>query len=240
MVRASVRPEGVNAALAAPNAANVVNSASTADTEETDLSPGGNRESRASGLPVSLSSSSFAQVKGTVQRAIRVTPPPPYEVNRKKVSLGFFWASRRSDEDILKSPSLQAVAIDIDKEEEAIRSGIERCELALKAKLVPPLSKNSSLDSENTNSDEIFSACTTQPLDDRLEPSDDTSLEAIAIVEPLLSNSPSISFSSNGSSQEGSPLETSNDTAHDTISASPEDISSDTNPQNPNVDLVMK
>ena len=55
--------------------------------------------------------------------------------------------------------------MDIDKEEEALRSGIKKSALALKARLEqPPLSKNASVDSNGTTSDDI-SACTTQPMD---------------------------------------------------------------------------
>jgi len=57
------------------------------------------------------------------------------------------------------------VAVDIDKEEEALRAGIKKSALALKARLEqPPLSKNASVDSNGTTSDDI-SACTTQPMD---------------------------------------------------------------------------
>ena len=57
------------------------------------------------------------------------------------------------------------MAVDIDKEEEALRAGIKKSALALKARLEqPPLSKNASVDSNGTTSDDI-SACTTQPMD---------------------------------------------------------------------------
>ena len=59
----------------------------------------------------------------------------------------------------------QAVAVDIDKEEEALRSGIERSALALKSRLEQPLMKNDSMDSTETGpSSDSASACTTQPL----------------------------------------------------------------------------
>ena len=55
--------------------------------------------------------------------------------------------------------------MDIDKEEEALRAGIKKSALALKARLEqPPLSKNASVDSNGTTSDDI-SACTTQPME---------------------------------------------------------------------------
>ena len=82
--------------------------------------------------------------------------------------------------------------MDIDKEEEALRAGIKKSALALKARLEQPtLSKNASMDSNGTTSDDI-SACTTQPMD------------SIAAVnnesgdEPLLLDA--ISFSSHESS----------------------------------------
>ena len=89
------------------------------------------------------------------------------------------------------SSQLQAVAVDIDKEEEALRAGIKKSALALKARLEQPtLSKNASMDSNGTTSDDI-SACTTQPMD------------SIAVNnesgdEPLLLDA--ISFSSHESS----------------------------------------
>ena len=55
--------------------------------------------------------------------------------------------------------------MDIDKEEEALRSGIERSALALKSRLEQPLMKNDSMDSTETGpSSDSASACTTQPL----------------------------------------------------------------------------
>ena len=58
------------------------------------------------------------------------------------------------------------MAVDIDKEEEALRAGIKKSALALKARLEqPPLSKNASVDSNGTASHDI-SPCTTQPMDE--------------------------------------------------------------------------
>ena len=55
--------------------------------------------------------------------------------------------------------------MDIDKEEEALRSGIERSALALKSRLEQPLMKNDSMDSTETGpTSDSVSACTTQPL----------------------------------------------------------------------------
>merc|ERR1712083_647009 len=66
-----------------------------------------------------------------------------------------------------------AVAVDIDKEEAALRSGIERSALALKSRLEQPLMmKDDSIDSTETgpSSDSCSaSACTTQPLDQPLD-----------------------------------------------------------------------
>ena len=44
------------------------------------------------------------------------------------------------------------MAVDINKEEEALRSGIERSALALKSRLEPTLMKNDSLDSNGSGS----------------------------------------------------------------------------------------
>merc|ERR1711899_280205 len=98
-------------------------------------------------IPNSISSSSFAQVKHSFKTAIGASPPPPYE----------------------------AVASDIDKEEEALRAGmVERCELTLQSRLEPPtLTKDTSIDStgtedltsaSGTSGASGGSACTTQPL----------------------------------------------------------------------------
>ena len=70
------------------------------------------------------------------------------------------------------------MAVDIDKEEEALRSGVERAALVLNSRLEPaaaaaasissrPLLKNDSMESNGTTSDDVTSAsaCTTQPLD---------------------------------------------------------------------------
>merc|ERR1712223_2370793 len=93
-------------------------------------------------LPISSSSPTFSNVKETIQRAVSGSPPPPYE----------------------------AVAVDIDKEEEALRSGIERSALDLKSRLEQPLMKNDSMDSTETGpSSDSASACTTQPLDQPLD-----------------------------------------------------------------------
>merc|ERR1712156_1308454 len=57
-----------------------------------------------------------------------------------------------------------------DKEEEALRSGIERSALALKSRLEQPLMKNDSMDSTETGpTSDSVSACTTQPLDQPLD-----------------------------------------------------------------------
>jgi len=98
-------------------------------------------------IPNSISSSSFAQVKHSFKTAIGASPPPPYE----------------------------AVASDIDKEEEALRAGmVERCELTLQSRLEPPtLTKDTSIDStgtEDLTSASGASACTTQPLVQALQP----------------------------------------------------------------------
>merc|ERR1712083_991428 len=104
-----------------------------------------------------------------------------------------------------------AVAVDIDKEEEALRSGIERSALALKSRLEQPLMKNDSMDSTETGpSSDSASACTTQPLDHPLDaimvsPAQTTNVTTttVSIEEPddqplLLSDA--ISFSSSNSS----------------------------------------
>merc|ERR1719219_1775405 len=141
MVRSAIRPEGVNNTCGSGSedagAGNVVTTASTAETEETEVCSTQQRPS----LPISSSSPTFSNVKETIQRAVSGSPPPPYE----------------------------AVAVDIDKEEEALRSGVERAALVLNSRLEPAcaasmLLKNDSMDSNGTTSDELTSACTTQPL----------------------------------------------------------------------------
>merc|ERR1712141_628648 len=146
MVRSAIRPESSLNSTSAGNGNNLTSS-STVETEETtDLciaqpqqppSQPLQQPLRPNSIPISQSTPSFAHVKETIQRAVGGTPPPPYE----------------------------AVAVDIDKEEEALRAGIKKSALALKARLEqPPLSKNASVDSNGTTSDDI-SACTTQPMD---------------------------------------------------------------------------
>jgi len=153
MVRSAIRPESSLNSTSAGNGNNLTSS-STVETEETtDLciaqpqssttassqpeSQHSQQPLRPNSIPISQSTPSFAHVKETIQRAVGGTPPPPYE----------------------------AVAVDIDKEEEALRAGIKKSALALKARLEqPPLSKNASVDSNGTTSDDI-SACTTQPMD---------------------------------------------------------------------------
>merc|ERR1712018_825112 len=147
MVRSAIRPDSTHSGTG-----NHLTSSSTVETEETtDLcivqptsacqsgpkqQPQPPQPLRPNSIPISQSTPSFAHVKETIQRAVGGTPPP-YE----------------------------AVAVDIDKEEEALRAGIKKSALALKARLEqPPLSKNASVDSNGTTSDDI-SACTTQPMD---------------------------------------------------------------------------
>merc|ERR1712203_617442 len=125
----------------------------------------------------------FSNVKeNAIQRTATGSPPPPYE----------------------------AVAVDIDKEEEALRSGIERSALALKSRLEQPLMKNDSIDSTVTGrSSDSASACTTQPLDHPLDaimvsPAQTTNVTTTVSIEepddqPLLL-SDAISFSSSNSS----------------------------------------
>merc|ERR1712156_257484 len=123
-------------------------------------------------IPNSISSSSFAQVKHSFKTAIGASPPPPYE----------------------------AVASDIDKEEEALRAGmVERCELTLQSRLEPPtLTKDTSIDStgtEDLTSASGASACTTQPLVQALQPP-----EASPLLDSPNSSSGLSSFSASSSS----------------------------------------
>merc|ERR1712156_775791 len=123
-------------------------------------------------IPNSISSSSFAQVKHSFKTAIGASPPPPYE----------------------------AVASDIDKEEEALRAGmVERCELTLQSRLEPPtLTKDPSIDStgtEDLTSASGASACTTQPLVQALQPP-----EASPLLDSPNSSSGLSSFSASSSS----------------------------------------
>merc|ERR1712156_923156 len=123
-------------------------------------------------IPNSISSSSFAQVKHSFKTAIGASPPPPYE----------------------------AVASDIDKEEEALRAGmVERCELTLQSRLEPPtLTKYTSIDStgtEDLTSASGASACTTQPLVQALQPP-----EASPLLDSPNSSSGLSSFSASSSS----------------------------------------
>merc|ERR1712156_895785 len=123
-------------------------------------------------IPNSISSSSFAQVKHSFKTAIGASPPPPYE----------------------------AVASDIDKEEEALRAGmVERCELTLQSRLEPPtLTKDTSIDStgtEDLTSASGAPACTTQPLVQALQPP-----EASPLLDSPNSSSGLSSFSASSSS----------------------------------------
>lgn len=160
MVRAAIRPDGVNNTTSASNNStanmtsntsseeiNVVNS--SAETEETEVC-----STQRPSIPISHSSPTFMhykdnsnELRGQPQQRAG-SPPPPYET----------------------------VAVDINKEEEALRSGIERSALALKSRLEQPLMKNDSMDSNGSSSDDA-SACTTQPLD------------AIMLAPPLSSTS---------------------------------------------------
>merc|ERR1712083_570414 len=201
MVRSAIRPEGVNNNSGNGNRNSetgsrqttevVTGTSSTAETEETEVCSTTQREQRPS-LPISTSSPTFSNVKETIQRTASGSPPPPYE----------------------------AVAVDIDKEEEALRSGIERSALALKSRLEQPLMKNDSMDSTETGpSSDSASACTTQPLDQPLDAimvsdahtSDNAVTTTVSIEEPddqpLLLDA--ISFSSSNSSSASKDLKTS-------------------------------
>jgi len=148
MVRSAIRPEGVNntcggnrnSETGSRQPTEVVTG--TSSTAETEETEVCSTTQQRPSLPISTSSPTFSNVKETIQRTATGSPPPPYE----------------------------AVAVDIDKEEEALRSGIERSALALKSRLEQPLMKNDSMDSTETGpTSDSVSACTTQPLDQPLD-----------------------------------------------------------------------
>jgi len=152
MVRSAIRPEGVNNTCGGNGNRNSENGngngeptevvTGTSSTAETEETEVCSTTQQRPSLPISTSSPTFSNVKETIQRTASGSPPPPYE----------------------------AVAVDIDKEEEALRSGIERSALALKSRLEQPLMKNDSMDSTETGpSSDSASACTTQPLDQPLD-----------------------------------------------------------------------
>ena len=89
MVRAAIRPEGTNTA-SSPEV-NPTSAASTATTTASEMedvdaikivATPNQRPSGSNGgsIPASISSSSFAQVKHSLQAAIMPSPPPPYAV----------------------------------------------------------------------------------------------------------------------------------------------------------------
>lgn len=175
---------------------NVVNS--SAETEETEVC-----STQRPSIPISHSSPTFMHYKDNSnelrgqQQQRAGSPPPPYEVNKNRSIFD-------------RAPtgncfSFKTVAVDINKEEEALRSGIERSALALKSRLEQPLMKNDSMDSNGSSSDDA-SACTTQPLDAIMlaPPLSSTSAGAAAIDhgddQPLLLDA--ISFSSSSSSKD--------------------------------------
>ena len=103
----------------------------------------------------------------------------------------------------------QAVAVDIDKEAEALRSGIERSALALKSRLEQqPLVKNDSVDSNGTSDNS--SACTTHPLDAIMiappEPVASTSGRKFVQAEDQTHLLDSVSFSSSNLSSSKDPI----------------------------------
>jgi len=158
MVRSAIRPEGVNNTCggngsgrsgsgsdSCSGSGRQTDVVTTLSTAETEETEVCSTAQRPS-LPISNSSPTFSNVKeNAIQRTATGSPPPPYE----------------------------AVAVDIDKEEAALRSGIERSALALKSRLEQPLMmKDDSIDSTETgpSSDSCSaSACTTQPLDQPLD-----------------------------------------------------------------------
>lgn len=221
MVRAAVRPEGTNSTSspeANPNSAasTVTTTASASEMEDVDAikvanaatsgqprSSTSGHDARISGgnsganIPASLSSSSFAQVKQGLKAAIGASPPPPYE----------------------------AVASDIDKEEEALRAGmVERCELTLQSRLEPPtLTKDTSIDS--TGTEDLTSAsggsnCTTQPMVHALiQPPPTVSAEAPLLLDSPNSSSGLSSFSA--SSLKESPSSSSSTTHQEVVQIEP-------------------
>merc|ERR1711899_128232 len=143
-------------------------------SSSTPQTPSGGPATSSTTIPNSISSSSFAQVKHSFKTAIGASPPPPYE----------------------------AVASDIDKEEEALRAGmVERCELTLQSRLEPPtLTKDTSIDStgtEDLTSASGASACTTQPLVQALQPP-----EASPLLDSPNSSSGLSSFSASSSTHQ--------------------------------------
>lgn len=135
-VRAAIRPEGVNNEGSRSDRDRDRHVLNSNSTAETEETEVCSTQRPS--IPISHSSPTFAQNHVKENNAPRsVSPPPPYET----------------------------VAVDINKEEEALRSGIERSALALKSRLEPTLTKNDSLDSNGSESTETGSACTTQPLD---------------------------------------------------------------------------
>jgi len=148
MVRSAIRPEGVNNSCGGNRNSETGSGqptevvTGTSSTAETEETEVCSTTQQRPSLPISTSSPTFSNVKETIQRTATGSPPPPYE----------------------------AVAVDIDKEEEALRSGIERSALALKSRLEQPLMKNDSMDSTETGpTSDSVSACTTQPLDQPLD-----------------------------------------------------------------------
>merc|ERR1712156_15301 len=148
MVRSAIRPEGVNNSCGGNRNSETGSGqptevvTGTSSTAETEETEVCSTTQQRPSLPISTSSPTFSNVKETIQRTATGSSPPPYE----------------------------AVAVDIDKEEEALRSGIERSALALKSRLEQPLMKNDSMDSTETGpTSDSVSACTTQPLDQPLD-----------------------------------------------------------------------